>query len=139
MAKVLENVVLRAQKPFKNEAVLDFSKEEDKRAQADAIARVKSELGQTYPLIIGGKKITNATTFASVNPLQPDQVGVYFSSATIEQTHEAVQVAATAFERWKHVSAEERAGYLFAAAGLLRERRYYFTAWMLFEVGTSWV
>src|SRR6266700_6143511 len=139
MAKALENVVSRAQKPFKNEALLDFSKEENKRAQADAIAQVKGELGQTYPLIIGGKKITNQATFASVNPSQPEQVVGYFSSATIKQTYEAVKAAATAIESWKRVSAEERAGYLFAAADLVRERRFYFNAWMIFEVGKSWV
>src|SRR5205807_1783751 len=98
-----------------------------------------SELGRTYPLIIDGQKITNKDTFASVNPSQPDQVIGYFSRATVEQANQAVQAAATAFESWKRVPAEERAGYLFAAADLLKQRRFYYNAWMIYEVGKSWI
>ena len=41
-------------------------------------------------------------------------------------------------ETWKHVPAEERAGLLFAAADLLKARRFEFNAWMIYEVGKSW-
>ncbi|GHO76195.1 1-pyrroline-5-carboxylate dehydrogenase [Ktedonobacter sp. SOSP1-85] len=139
MAKVLEDIKGRLQTPFTNAPFTDFSKEENKRAQEEAIAQVRSELGQTYPLIIGGKKITGEKTFASVNPSQPDQVIGHFTSATVEQANEAVKVAAETFESWKHIPAEERASYLFAAADLMRQRRFYFNAWMIFEVGKSWV
>ena len=119
-------------------ALIDFTKEENRQAQMQALEQVKSELGRTYPLIIGGQKITNKDTFASVNPSQPEQVIGYFSRATVEQANQAVQAAATAFESWKRVPAEERAGYLFAAADLMRERRFEFNAWMIYEVGKSW-
>src|SRR3989441_12071223 len=138
MAKMLESVASRAQTPFKNEPLTNFTKEENRRAQAEAMQQVKSELGRAYPLIIGGKKLTNEATFASVNPSQPDQVIGYFAKATVEQANEAVQAAAAAFESWKRVPAEERAGYLFAASDLMRERRFYFNAWMVYEVGKSW-
>jgi 1-pyrroline-5-carboxylate dehydrogenase len=139
MATAIENVQSRAHKPFINEALTDFSKEENKQAQFKALAQVKSELGRTYPLIIGGKKITTEQTFASVNPSQPDQVVGYFARATVEQANEAVRGAAETFETWKHVAAEERAGYLFAAADLMRQRRFEINAWMIYEVGKSWV
>ncbi len=139
MVKVFEGVLSRAQTPFINESLIDFSKAENQRAQSQAIEQVKSELGRTYPLIIGDKKITSKDTFASVNPAQPDQVVGYFSRATAEQVNEAVQVAATTFETWKRVPAQERAGYLFAAADVMRQRRFYINAWMIYEVGKSWV
>jgi len=138
MAKMIESVASRARTPFKNEDLIDFSKSEHRQAQMAALEQVKSELGQTHLLVIGGKHITNDATFASVNPSQPEQVIGYFSRATVEQANEAVQAAATAFESWKRVPAEERAGYLFAAADLLKERRLYFNAWMIYEVGKSW-
>jgi len=138
MKNTIESAVTRAQTPFKNQPFIDFSKEENRKAQIEALEQVKSELGRTYPLIIGGKKITNKDTFASVNPSHPDQVIGYFSRATIEQANEAVQAAANAFESWKRVSAEERARYLFAAADLMRQRRFHFNAWMIYEVGKSW-
>src|SRR5437016_12483200 len=138
MKNTIERAALRAKTPFKNAALIDFTKEENRQAQMQALEQVKGELGRTYPLIIGGQKITNKDTFASVNPSQPDQVIGYFSRATVEQANEAVQAAAAAFESWKRVPAEERAGYLFAASDLMRERRFYFNAWMVYEVGKSW-
>ena len=139
MAKVFESIVSRAQTPFINEAVVDFTKEENRRAQAEALERVRSEFGRTYPLIIGGKKITNQDTFASINPSQPDQVVGYFARASVEQANEAIQVAHTTFETWKRIPTEERAGYLFRAADLLRERRFIMNAWMIYEVGKNWI
>src|SRR6266576_153565 len=138
MKNTIERAALRAQTPFKNAPLIDFSKEENRKAQIEALEQVKSELGRTYPLVIGGKKIMNEDTFTSLNPSHPDQVIGHFSRATVEQANEAVQAAVDAFESWKRVPAEERAGYLFAAADLMRERRFEFNAWMIYEVGKSW-
>src|SRR6516225_9454430 len=115
LAKMIESAASRAATPFQNAPNTDFTRPENRQAQMEALEQVKPQLGQTYPLIIGGKKITNEDTFASRNPSQPDQVIGYFSRATIEQADEAVKAAAAAFETWKRVPAEERAGYLFAA------------------------
>src|SRR5260370_1175526 len=138
MAKMIESMASRAKTTFKNEALTDFTRRENRQAQGEALEQVKSELGQTYPLIIGGEKIFNKETFASVNPSQPDQVIGYFARASVEQADEAVKAAAAAFETWKRVPAKERAGYLFAAADLLKQRRFYVNAWMIYEVGKSW-
>jgi 1-pyrroline-5-carboxylate dehydrogenase len=138
LAKMIESVSSRAAMPFKNAPYIDFTRPENRQAQMEALEKVKRELGQTYPLIIGGEKIANESTFASRNPSQPDQVIGYFSSATLEQVDAAVKSAAAAFETWKQVPAEERAGYLFAAADLLKARRFEFNAWMIYEVGKSW-
>ncbi len=139
MAKVFESVLSRAEKPFSNEPLTDFTKEEYKHAQQEALEQVKSELGRSYPLIIGDKKITSEKTFASINPSQPDQVIGHFVRASVEQANEAVEVAAATFETWKRVPVQERAAYLFAAADLMRHRRFYINAWMIYEVGKSWV
>ena len=138
MKNVIESVASRAKTPFVNQPFTDFSKEENRQAQMRALEQVKSELGRKYPLVIGGKKIMNEATFASVNPSHPEQVIGHFSSATVEQANAAVKAAAEAFESWKRVPAEERVGYLFAAADLMKERRFYFNAWMIYEVGKSW-
>ncbi|HEY3993943.1 MAG TPA: L-glutamate gamma-semialdehyde dehydrogenase [Ktedonobacteraceae bacterium] len=139
MAKIMESVSMHAQTPFQNAPFTDFSQAEKRQAQLEALEQVKSELGQTYPLIIGGQKITSEATFASINPSKPDQVIGHFASATLEQTNEAVQAAEEAFKSWKQVAVGKRVGYLFAAAELLRQRRFYLNAWMIYEVGKSWV
>jgi len=135
MAKVFDSTATL----FINQPFFDFSQPEHKRAQAAALAQVKGELGQTYPLIIGGQKIQAAQTFASLNPSRPDEVVGYFGLATVEQTQAAIEAATTTFETWKRVPAQERAAYLFKAAELMRQRRYYLNAWMTYEVGKSWV
>ncbi len=139
MTTISTTIAARAQQPFTNEPLIDFSKEEHKRAQIDALEQVKSELGQTYPLIIGGKQVNSSDTFASVNPSQPDQVIGYFAKATTEQVDEAIKAATEAFGSWKRVPAQERAAYLFAAADRLRWHRFQMNAWMIYEVGKSWV
>jgi 1-pyrroline-5-carboxylate dehydrogenase len=139
MAKMIESAAAHAQTPFKNAPLIDFTKPENRQAQAAALEQVKGELGRTYPLLIGGKKFMNEATFASVNPSQPEQVIGYFARATVEQVEEAVQAATSAFESWKRVPARERAGYVFAAADLLSQQRFYYNAWMIYEVGKSWV
>ncbi|HTI14268.1 MAG TPA: L-glutamate gamma-semialdehyde dehydrogenase [Dictyobacter sp.] len=139
MATVFDAVITRAQQPFINQPLTDFSLTENKRAQAEAIEQVQKELGQTYPIIIGGKKITGARTFDSLNPAQPEQIIGRFTAATVEQTNEAISSAAQTFDDWKRTPAQERASYLFAAADLLKQRRFIMNAWMIFETGKSWV
>ncbi len=63
MATVFESTTSRAQTAFRNEAFTDFTKEEHKRAQIEALEQVKSELGRSYPLIIGGKKLAGGEYF----------------------------------------------------------------------------
>ncbi len=46
--------------PFKNEPLTDFSIDENRRAMAQAIAHVAENLGQSYPMVIGGERITHA-------------------------------------------------------------------------------
>lgn len=139
MTTVFDAVLERAHRPFINEPLTDFTSQENQQAQREAIEQVRGELGQTYPLIIGDQKIFGEKTFASLNPTQPDEVVGYFTAATVEQTEAAIRVAAETFEDWKRVPAQERAGYLFTAADLMRRRKFTINAWMMFETGKSWV
>ena len=124
---------------FKNEPVLDFSDEQDHRAQSEAIVSVRSQLGREYDLIIGGDHCKGEGTFHSLNPSDKTQVVGVFQSATTELADRAVETATEAFESWKRVPPGERANVLFRVAGLLRKRRFENNAWMVFEVGKSWV
>ncbi|MGH2500994.1 MAG: L-glutamate gamma-semialdehyde dehydrogenase, partial [Ktedonobacterales bacterium] len=42
--------------PFVNEALTDFSKEENIRAQEEALRKLAASFGKTYPLIIAGER-----------------------------------------------------------------------------------
>ena len=50
----------------------------------------------------------------------------------------AIQAATTAFESWKRTTVEQRASMIHAVAGILRERKFEFAAWMVYEVGKNW-
>ena len=125
--------------PFRNEAVLDFSNPDYAKAQEDALRQVASEMDVVFPLIIGGERLTREETFASLNPANPQQIVARFAKASVEDANAAVEAAWQRFQTWQYTPAEERAGYLFKAADLLRQRRFYFNALMVYEVGKSWV
>jgi 1-pyrroline-5-carboxylate dehydrogenase len=125
--------------PFQNESLTDFSNADYAHAQEDALREVAAEAGATFPLIIGGERLMRDETFASVNPAHPQQVVARFSKATVEDANAAVEAAWKRFQTWQYTSTAERAGILFEAARLLRERRFYFNALMIYEVGKSWI
>ncbi len=126
-------------KPFANERIKDFSDPADVTAMKAALAEVRSEFGNEYPLVIGGRKVETHKKIRSLNPANPEEVVGVTSSASKEQAVEAIAAAARAFESWKRLTLAQRAQYLFAAAALLRERRFEYDALLVYEVGKSWV
>src|SRR3990167_2022812 len=125
-------------KPFKNEPFCDFSKEKNKKALQLALESVKKQLGETYPLIIGGKRVTTPETFYSFNPSNTTEVIGTFQKATPSLCEEAMEAAFTAFESWKQVPPQKRAQYLFKMATLMRQKKSELSAWLIYEVGKSW-
>lgn len=125
--------------PFRNEGLTDFSDPNERRAFEDALARVRSRFGEAHPLVIGGEEIWLSDTFQSVNPAHPDQVVGVFARADERLAQFAIETAHKVFETWKHTPAERRAQYLFDAADIIRQRKHEFSAWMVYEVGKSWV
>ncbi|ABX07362.1 MAG TPA: L-glutamate gamma-semialdehyde dehydrogenase [Herpetosiphon sp.] len=123
---------------YRNEPFVDFSVKANADAMRTALSKVGDELGRTYPLLIGGEHIELADTFDSLNPAKPSQVVGSFAKATVEHANQAVEVAATTFESWRNVAAEERARYLFRAAAVMRRRKFEFMAWLVYEVSKSW-
>ena len=123
---------------FKNEPFTDFSVPANQEAMKAALAKVKSQLGRSYPLIIGGERIETGDWLTSTNPAAPDQVIGKFAKATQKQAEQAIQAALAAFESWKKVPAQERAELLFRAAKIMRERKHELAAWMILEVGKNW-
>jgi 1-pyrroline-5-carboxylate dehydrogenase len=124
---------------FRNEPFTDFSKPENAAAMERALAEVKGQFAKTYPLIIGGEKITTDKTIDSINPANPSQVVGRVASATVELANRAIDVAHEAFHSWRKVPAQQRAEYLFKAAAELRRRKLELSAWMVYEVSKSWV
>jgi 1-pyrroline-5-carboxylate dehydrogenase len=123
---------------FRNEPFTDFTKPENATAMLAAIDKVKGELGQEYPLVIGGERITTDGKIDSINPANRTQIVGRFNKATKELANRAVETASKTFEAWKKVSPEERAQLLFRVAELMRAHKHELSAWMIHEVAKTW-
>jgi len=125
--------------PFKNDPIRTYQDPGDVAAMQAALAAVRAEFGKTYPLVINGERITNKETIPSINPAKPSDVIGHVVSASREQADRAIEIAHDRFGTWQYTSAQERAGFLFKAAELVRQRRFHYNALLVFEVGKSWI
>ena len=124
--------------PFRNEPFTDFTQADNKRAMGAALDRVRSELAQSYDLVLGGHRVFSSDTFNSVNPARPAEVIGTHAAASAAQVSQAIASAQTAFAAWSRASAAHRAGLLIRAAALIREHHFDFCAWLILEVGKNW-
>ena len=124
--------------PFKNEPATDFSNPENARRMREALARVGAELGREYDMVIGNRQVRTQEKIRSINPARPSQVVGILQSAGREHVEPAMQAATAAFETWKRSTVEERASLLRTVAAILRERKFEFCAWLVYEVGKNW-
>jgi 1-pyrroline-5-carboxylate dehydrogenase len=123
---------------FTNEPAVDFSQAENARKMRAAIEKVSGQLGREYDLRIGGKRIRTEGKINSLNPARPSQVVGVHSKAGKEHVEPAIEAADKAFRSWSRTPVEERAGLLFRVGDLLRERKFEFMAWLVFEVSKNW-
>lgn len=131
----------RTKDAFRNEPFTDFTKPENAEAMRKAIEQVRSELGEEHKNWINGEWVTLESKFESRNPADKDQVIAVFPEVddyAESLIDDAINDATEAFKTWKDVPAEERAEYLFKAADIIRERKHYFSAWMVFETSKTW-
>src|SRR6266496_4405674 len=126
------------ERPFVNEPLTDFTKEENARKMRAAIEKVRGQLGREYDLIIGGRRVKTTDKIKSLNPAKPSQIVGIHQKAGKEHVEPAIRAALAAFESWSQTSFEERASLLFRVGDLLRERKFEFGAWMVFEVSKNW-
>ena len=123
---------------FTNEPFTDFRDPTNATAMRAALDTVRAQLGRTYPLVIGGERITTEETLPSFNPANKAEVVGKASSATTAHADQAIAAATSAFETWRKVPASERAGYLLRAAEIMRQRKFEYSAWLVFEASKSW-
>jgi RHH-type proline utilization regulon transcriptional repressor/proline dehydrogenase/delta 1-pyrroline-5-carboxylate dehydrogenase len=123
---------------FRNEPDWDFGRAEVRAAMRDALKRVRRRLGRRHPVVIGGDTVTTAGEIASVNPSHPSEVVGLAGRAGIAEADQAVAAARAAWPSWGATPPADRAGVLFRAAEILRERRAELAAWEVLEAGKPW-
>jgi 1-pyrroline-5-carboxylate dehydrogenase len=123
---------------FRNEPFTDFNASANAHAMKDALERISAMLGHEYQLIIGGERVRTGKTLRSVNPAKPAQIVGVHQEATSEHAEQAITAALKAFETWQFVSVEQRTSLLLRAAAIIRDRKFEFCAWLVYEVGKNW-
>ena len=120
---------------YQHQPFTDFSKVENVKKYEEGLKIVTGYLNQTYPLIINGERIQTDKTVQSLNPSNYQEVIGTIHQAGIKEVDLAMESALKAFESWKKVSPKVRADVLFKAAGILKRRRFEFSALMTKEAG----
>lgn len=124
---------------FKNEALTDFSKKENRKAFEKGLEKARDRFNKEYPLYIGGEMIYTDEKIRSFNPSNKDEIVGTFQKATTELAIKAIESAYEKFDEWKNVPAKKRAEYLLKAAKIMRKRKHEFSAMMVYEEGKNWV
>lgn len=124
--------------PFSNEPATDFSRAENARRMREALVKVRAELGREYDMVIGNRLVKTEHKIKSVNPAHPSQLVGITQEAGREHADMAVQAAAAAFQSWKTAPVRQRVELVTNVAAILRERKFEYAAWMVYEVGKNW-
>ncbi len=124
--------------PFRNEAMVDFTRLGHRDAFPAHIARVRSLLGRTYPLYVGGREVATNDLLPSVNPNRPSEVVGQVCLADTKEVADAIAAARDAFPAWRDTDPRTRAEYLLKAAGAARGRIFELAAWQILEIGKQW-
>jgi 1-pyrroline-5-carboxylate dehydrogenase len=109
--------------PFQNEPSLDFSLPANREAMQAALKAVEGQLGQRYPLVIGGERRETGKWIRSINPGKLDQVVGEVARARPEDAEDAITAARAAFEEWRRLPAKGRASVNFKMAAIMRRRK----------------
>ena len=124
--------------PYTIEPYSDFSKPEVIESYQKALAEVRNQLGQDYPLIIGGEKLETGEWLASYNPSCTQEVVGRTAKGKKKQLERAMDGAWDAFESWSQLPMDHRARALMKLAAVLRRRKFELSAWETFEAAKNY-
>jgi len=123
---------------FRNEPVIDFSQPANRQAMERALQKVRAEFGREYPLRIAGVEIRTGDKLISVNPSNTSETVGIHHKATAELANRVVEESFAAFPKWSATPDKERVRMAVEAARLIRERKFEFDAWLVYEAGKTW-
>ena len=124
--------------PFVNEPYADFTQPEHAQGMQTALAKVRSEFGREHDLLIAGEHRKSASKLESVNPSKPSEIIGVHQKGSEQDARDAVEAAYAFFPTWSAVPAEQRAEFAFRVASIIRDRKYEFNAWLVYESGKTW-
>ncbi|MEP6470266.1 MAG: aldehyde dehydrogenase family protein [Chloroflexota bacterium] len=118
-------------------ATLSADNEELQAAFDTALERVRSTLGASYPMLIGGEERRGQQEFEDRSPIDRDVVVARFPIGSRQDVRDAVAAARQAFPGWRDLGWRRRLELMRRAAELISERQFDYAALMSFEVGKN--
>ncbi len=124
--------------PYTVEPYSDFSQESVQNAYRLALENVRGQLGQDYPLVIGGERVTTTHGFLeSVNPCNTSEVVGRSTKAKRKEVERAMTAAWNAYADWSGWDMAARARTLVKLAAVMRRRKFELSAWETFEASKN--
>ncbi len=118
-------------------ATLSADNEELQSAFDRAVESARTQLGQTYPMLIGDERRAGTKTFDDRSPIDTDVVVSRFPVGTRQDVRDAVAAARSAFPDWRDLGWRRRIAILRKAADVISARQFEFAALMAIEVGKN--
>jgi len=123
---------------FRSEPYTDFSVPASRRAMESALAAVRAQFGREYELRLEGPERPDGRSPRFRQPVQPREIVGRHHKATAGLARQAVDAAHAYFSEYAATTPSQRVRWLLNAAGILRERKMEFDAWLVYEAGKTW-
>ena len=130
--------VMSTDATFQNHPPIDFADANNRLAMREALQSVLSQLGQDYPLVIGGEKVISSEKLSSIDPSFGDRLVGSVSAAHQTHVDDAVKRAKNALPAWRALGAEGRSPVIRRLAQIMRDRFFELAAWEVYECGKGW-
>lgn len=115
-----------------------FNPPEELHTHFDAsLAKLKTNLGKEYGMLIGGKDVAAQEKFEDHTPIDTELVLAVMQKGNQKHAQMALEAARQAFPGWSHTPWQERVKILRKAADLIDERLTDLGAAMSMEVGKN--
>ena len=101
-----------------------------------AVSEMNNDMTETVPLFINGKSRMSNKTFKVISPLTAQTVH-HCAAASVADAKLAVDIAASAFDKWRRTTPSQRRDIFSAAAEIILSRSDEFKACMVKETGAS--
>ncbi len=124
--------------PYRNEPYSSYQSAQDVAAYQAVLERVRSQLGQSYPIIIGADTIDTGDYLESINPCQLDMLIGRSAKAEAQHVEQALVAAWEAYREWSQWPMASRARAVMKLAAIMRRRKLELSAWMTFEAGKNY-
>ena len=125
-------------KSFKLTYATMFTPPEELHTQfAEAMTALKSNLGQEYPMFIGGEERFTDEKVRAYSPINTDMHLATFQKGGTQDAEDAIAAARKTFPKWSRMNWDERVYLLRKAADIIDQRLFEIGAVVTLEVGKN--